>query len=193
MKPAGGIRTAKDAIQYLVVLYETLGPRWMTPGLVPVRCVVPPQRRPDADREGADRPLPGPGPLHDRLRRRRGGGHDGEPARFRLPSRRRRPGPGLRHLAAPEDYAGDERHRRTRSRDGRGDDFSRPTDSSRSSTTTSSSCDPTTDVPDRRGRRPRSSGYGRAAWHRGVDGPRHLRGASRSSIRLARPGWRSRR
>src|ERR671916_3488591 len=33
MKPAGGIRTAKDAIQYLVVLYETLGPRWMTPDL----------------------------------------------------------------------------------------------------------------------------------------------------------------
>jgi deoxyribose-phosphate aldolase len=33
MKPAGGIRTAKDAIAYLVVLYETLGPRWMTPEL----------------------------------------------------------------------------------------------------------------------------------------------------------------
>ena len=31
IKPAGGIRTAKEAIQYLVVLYETLGPRWMTP------------------------------------------------------------------------------------------------------------------------------------------------------------------
>ncbi|HVA86007.1 MAG TPA: deoxyribose-phosphate aldolase [Candidatus Saccharimonadales bacterium] len=31
MKPAGGIRTAKDAIAYLVVLYETLGPRWMRP------------------------------------------------------------------------------------------------------------------------------------------------------------------
>jgi len=31
MKPAGGIRTAKEAIAYLVVLYETLGPRWMTP------------------------------------------------------------------------------------------------------------------------------------------------------------------
>jgi deoxyribose-phosphate aldolase len=28
MKPAGGI---KEAIQYLVVLYETLGPRWMSP------------------------------------------------------------------------------------------------------------------------------------------------------------------
>ncbi len=33
MKSAGGIRTAKEAIQYLVVLYETLGPRWMTPDL----------------------------------------------------------------------------------------------------------------------------------------------------------------
>ncbi len=33
MKPAGGIRTAKEAIQYLVVLYETLGARWMTPEL----------------------------------------------------------------------------------------------------------------------------------------------------------------
>jgi deoxyribose-phosphate aldolase len=33
MKPAGGIRTAKEAIQYLVVLYETLGPRWMHPDL----------------------------------------------------------------------------------------------------------------------------------------------------------------
>jgi len=31
IKPAGGIRTAKEAIQYLVVLYETLGPAWMTP------------------------------------------------------------------------------------------------------------------------------------------------------------------
>ena len=31
LKPAGGIRTAKQAIQYLVLLYETLGPDWMTP------------------------------------------------------------------------------------------------------------------------------------------------------------------
>jgi deoxyribose-phosphate aldolase len=31
IKPAGGIRTAKEAEQYLVVLYETLGPRWMRP------------------------------------------------------------------------------------------------------------------------------------------------------------------
>lgn len=31
MKPAGGIRTSKDAIKYLVVLNETLGTGWMTP------------------------------------------------------------------------------------------------------------------------------------------------------------------
>jgi len=30
-KPAGGIRTSKQAIAYLVVLYETLGSEWMTP------------------------------------------------------------------------------------------------------------------------------------------------------------------
>jgi deoxyribose-phosphate aldolase len=33
MKPAGGIRYAKQAVQYLVLLHETLGPDWMTPDL----------------------------------------------------------------------------------------------------------------------------------------------------------------
>ena len=33
MKPAGGIRTAKQALHYLVMVQETLGPEWMTPGL----------------------------------------------------------------------------------------------------------------------------------------------------------------
>ena len=33
MKPAGGIRTAKQAVQYLCVLHETLGVEWMTPDL----------------------------------------------------------------------------------------------------------------------------------------------------------------
>ena len=33
MKPAGGISTAKIAIQYLVVLRETLGDDWLTPNL----------------------------------------------------------------------------------------------------------------------------------------------------------------
>src|SRR5216117_1988758 len=33
MKPAGGIRTAKNASQYLVQVHETLGPDWLTPDL----------------------------------------------------------------------------------------------------------------------------------------------------------------
>jgi deoxyribose-phosphate aldolase len=33
MKPAGGIRTAKQAVQYLVVVHETLGTDWLTPDL----------------------------------------------------------------------------------------------------------------------------------------------------------------
>ena len=33
IKPAGGIRASKQAVQYLVVLYETLGSEWMTPEL----------------------------------------------------------------------------------------------------------------------------------------------------------------
>jgi deoxyribose-phosphate aldolase len=33
MKPAGGIRNAKQAVQHLVVVHETLGPDWLTPDL----------------------------------------------------------------------------------------------------------------------------------------------------------------
>ncbi len=33
VKVAGGIRTAKDAIRYLVLVNETAGPAWLTPGL----------------------------------------------------------------------------------------------------------------------------------------------------------------
>lgn len=33
MKPAGGIRTAKQALQYLVLVNETLGDDWLTPDL----------------------------------------------------------------------------------------------------------------------------------------------------------------
>jgi deoxyribose-phosphate aldolase len=33
MKPAGGIRTAKQALAYLVMLKETLGDDWLTPDL----------------------------------------------------------------------------------------------------------------------------------------------------------------
>ena len=67
MKPAGGIRTAKEAIQYLVILYETLGPRWMSPdwfrfGASSLLNDVLMQI--EFQRTG---PLPGPRPLHDRL------------------------------------------------------------------------------------------------------------------------------
>jgi deoxyribose-phosphate aldolase len=33
VKPAGGIRTAKDAIKYLVVVKEVAGEDWLTPDL----------------------------------------------------------------------------------------------------------------------------------------------------------------
>jgi deoxyribose-phosphate aldolase len=33
MKPAGGIRTAKQALHYLVMVKETLGDAWLTPDL----------------------------------------------------------------------------------------------------------------------------------------------------------------
>jgi deoxyribose-phosphate aldolase len=33
VKVAGGIRQSKQAIQYLVLVYETLGAEWMTPDL----------------------------------------------------------------------------------------------------------------------------------------------------------------
>lgn len=33
MKPAGGIRTSKEAIHYLVMVNEVLGPEWLTPDL----------------------------------------------------------------------------------------------------------------------------------------------------------------
>jgi deoxyribose-phosphate aldolase len=31
VKPAGGIRTTKDAIRYLVAVREVAGPEWLTP------------------------------------------------------------------------------------------------------------------------------------------------------------------
>ena len=33
MKPAGGIKTTKDAMKYLVLVKETLGDRWLSPDL----------------------------------------------------------------------------------------------------------------------------------------------------------------
>ena len=33
VKVAGGVRTAKDAVRYLVLVKETAGPEWLTPAL----------------------------------------------------------------------------------------------------------------------------------------------------------------
>lgn len=33
MKPAGGVRTSKDALEWLVLMKETLGNDWLTPEL----------------------------------------------------------------------------------------------------------------------------------------------------------------
>ena len=57
VKPAGGIRTAKDAIRYLVVVHEVAGPDWLTPDLLPLRGLVAAQRPADAAAQAAHRPL----------------------------------------------------------------------------------------------------------------------------------------
>ncbi len=67
MKPAGGIRTAKQAIQYLCVLNETLGRAMVDARALPFRCFVAPQRRADADSQAAHRGLSVRRLLHDRL------------------------------------------------------------------------------------------------------------------------------
>ena len=55
MKPAGGIRTAKQAVQYLVVLHETLGLRVADARPLPLRRLLAAQRRADADPQAEDR------------------------------------------------------------------------------------------------------------------------------------------
>src|SRR4029079_6958783 len=44
MKPAGGIRNSKNAIQYLVQVHETLGPEWLTPDLYRIGAASPVNR-----------------------------------------------------------------------------------------------------------------------------------------------------
>ncbi len=67
IKVAGGVRRSKQAIQYLVLLHETLGAAWLTPCSVQDRRLVAPERRADAAGEGRDRPLRRARLLHDRL------------------------------------------------------------------------------------------------------------------------------
>ena len=68
MKPAGGIRTSKQALHYLVLVKETLGADWLDAGPLPLRRLQPPQRPPDAAEEREDGPLPDRGRFHQGLR-----------------------------------------------------------------------------------------------------------------------------
>ena len=65
MKPAGGIRTTKQAVQHLM-LKETLGDAWLTPDLFRFGASTL-QRPAHAAGQGVDRALPERGLLHDRL------------------------------------------------------------------------------------------------------------------------------
>ena len=67
VKPAGGIRTAKDAIRYLVLVNETAGEDWLDPQLVPLRRLQPAQRPAHAADQDDDRPLLGSRLLHPGL------------------------------------------------------------------------------------------------------------------------------
>ncbi len=67
VKVAGGVRTAKDAVRYLVLVKETSRPGVADPGAVPHRCLQPPQRPAHAAPQAAHRRLPHPRLLHPRL------------------------------------------------------------------------------------------------------------------------------
>jgi deoxyribose-phosphate aldolase len=59
MKPAGGIRTAKQALHYLVIVKETLGDAWLDARPLPLRRLErAPERRAHAARERAHGELP---------------------------------------------------------------------------------------------------------------------------------------
>ena len=64
MKPAGGIRHAKQAVQYLVVAARDARARVADARPLPLRRLVAPERRAHADPQGEDGPLPEPGLLH---------------------------------------------------------------------------------------------------------------------------------
>ncbi len=57
VKVAGGIRTTKDAIRYLVMVNEVAGEAWLEPGPFPHRCLEPAERPADAAFQAAPRRL----------------------------------------------------------------------------------------------------------------------------------------
>jgi deoxyribose-phosphate aldolase len=67
VKVAGGIRTAKDAIRYLVLVNETAGPAWLTPDLFRIGASSLLNDLLMQRREAAHRPVLRPRLLHRRL------------------------------------------------------------------------------------------------------------------------------
>ena len=64
VKPAGGIRTTKDAIKYLVMVNETAGDDWLDPDWFRFGASTPAQRPADAAHQADHRPLLRPRLLH---------------------------------------------------------------------------------------------------------------------------------
>ena len=67
MKAAGGVSTSKAALHRLVLVKETLGDEWLTPGPLPDRRLVAAERPADAVPEDPDRPLRAAGGLLERM------------------------------------------------------------------------------------------------------------------------------
>jgi hypothetical protein len=63
-KPAGGVRAAKQAVQHLILVHETLGADWLTPDRYRHRRLVTPERRAHAAPQGEDGRVPEPRLLH---------------------------------------------------------------------------------------------------------------------------------
>ena len=64
VKPAGGIRTTKDAIKYLVMVNEIAGEDWLDPDWFRFGASTPAQRPAHAAHQAAHRPLLRPRLLH---------------------------------------------------------------------------------------------------------------------------------
>ena len=67
VKPAGGIRTSKDAIKYLVMVNEVAGPEWLDPDWFRFGASHAAQRPAHAAHEDDHRPLLRPRLLHPGL------------------------------------------------------------------------------------------------------------------------------
>ena len=97
MKPAGGIRTSKQALHYLVIVKETLGSDWLTPDLFRfgasslVNDLLMQLKKEETGRYQVGRRI------HERLKRLR----EKEGRRFCLEREERRAGAAPRRIESP--------------------------------------------------------------------------------------------